>query len=51
MKKIALLTFVFAFLAIGGMPAAHGLMGKEWGEAVRGLAQMYPGAVSEHIRG
>lgn len=23
--------------------------GKEWGEAVRGLAKAYPGAVADHI--
>jgi len=33
----------------GGMPAAHGLTGKEFGAAVSALAQSEPGAVAAHV--
>lgn len=38
-----------ASAAPGGMPAAHGAEGKDWGQAVSSLAKMYPGAVADHI--
>ncbi len=33
-----------------GMPGKHGLSGREFGQAVSGLAQMYPGAVADHVK-
>lgn len=33
----------------GGKPAAHGLEGREWGNAVSELARSAPGAVADHI--
>ncbi|MFC1687249.1 hypothetical protein ACFL0L_01625 [Patescibacteria group bacterium] len=33
-----------------GMPAAHGVDGMTFGDLVSDLAQMYPGAVSEHVK-
>jgi hypothetical protein len=38
-----------AFAARGGMPAAHGLSGAEWGAAVSALAHTASGAVAAHI--
>ena len=32
----------------GGQPAAHGLEGKDFGQATSGLAQSEPGAVKDH---
>jgi hypothetical protein len=40
-----------ALAAPGGMPAAHGLSGEEFGAAVSELAQSYPGAVADHVSG
>ena len=40
-----------AFAEKGGMPAAHGLPGAEFGAAVSELAQSGPGAVAEHVSG
>jgi hypothetical protein len=34
----------------GGIPAAHSLAGEDFGEAVSGLAQTDPGALTEHVR-
>jgi hypothetical protein len=58
MKKLLVLTVVSLFaLAImaapalaakGGMPAAHGLSGKDFGAATSALAQSAPGAVAAH---
>lgn len=43
--------FSFALLALMfGIPAAHGLSGKDFGAAVSGLAQSYPGAVADHTQ-
>jgi hypothetical protein len=50
MKKLTISMFVFTILAMGGLPMAHGLFGRDWGQAVSGLAQSYPGAVADHIR-
>ena len=33
----------------GGMPAAHGLDGTEFGKAVSAAAQSAPGAIAEHV--
>jgi hypothetical protein len=33
----------------GGMPAAHGMTGEEFGAAVSSLAQSAPGAVADHV--
>ena len=35
----------------GGMPAAHGVDGRTFGGAVRGLAQTNPGALASHVSG
>jgi hypothetical protein len=40
-----------AMAAPGGAPAAHGLSGHDFGKAVSGLAQSYPGAVADHVSG
>jgi len=61
MKKTAMvlvlvlaLTTVFASAALAdnpgnGVPAAHGVDGKTFGQAVSGLAKSYPGAVADHV--
>jgi len=46
MKKIILFSLFRLFMIGMGMPAAHGLSGKKFGEAVSGLE---PGAISEHV--
>jgi hypothetical protein len=33
----------------GGVPAAHGLTGKEFGKAVSTLAKSGPGMVAQHV--
>ena len=50
MKKFLITTFVFALFAMGGLPAAHSIFGKDWGQGVSSLAKTYPGAVADHIR-
>lgn len=40
-----------AFAAPGGMPAAHGVSGHDFGKAVSSLAQSAPGAVAAHVTG
>lgn len=35
----------------GGMPAAHGVTGAQFGSAVSGLAQADPAALAAHVRG
>jgi hypothetical protein len=35
----------------GGMPAAHGISGEEFGAAVSEMAESAPGAVAEHVKG
>lgn len=40
-----------AFAARGGMPEAHGVDGRTFGEAVSEKAQEYPGAVADHVTG
>jgi hypothetical protein len=40
-----------AFAQEGGMPAAHGLSGAEFGAAVSDLATSEPGAVADHVSG
>jgi len=42
--------FMFALMMAGGMPGAHGLMGKDFGMAVSGLTQIYPGVIADHIK-
>jgi hypothetical protein len=59
MKKLVV-TFVVAFALVlasftpvsadpGGAPGAHGVDGRTFGSLVSGLAQMYPGAVADHV--
>jgi hypothetical protein len=50
MKKFIISTAIFTFLAMGGLPYAHNLFGRDWGNAVSSLARTYPGAVADHIR-
>jgi hypothetical protein len=44
-----LLSFAFVLSMAGGLPGLHGLYGKDFGQAVKGLAQMHPGAVAHHL--
>lgn len=46
----AILVFGTVLAAEGGVPWAHGLSGREFGQAVSELAQSEPGAVAEHIQ-
>lgn len=52
MKKITSSLLVVMFLMMGA-PFLHGLTPKydknAFGKAVSGLAQMYPGAVADHV--
>jgi|GEM_PF-6606451 len=60
LKRFMLLMAIAAFavavaapaaFAKGGIWRAHEVpSGKDWGQAVSGLAKMYPGAVAEHIQ-
>ena len=53
--KQALFSFAFlgllAGIGMGGIPGKHELPEgtKNFGQAVKGLAHMYPGAVADHI--
>ena len=58
MKKIAIVLVLALVLAAfpmstvsaqGGAPAAHGVDGKTFGKVVSDLAQMYPGALADHV--
>jgi len=59
MKKLAIVLVLALVLAAfpmstvsanaGGMPAAHGVDGKTFGEVVSGLAQSSPGALAAHV--
>lgn len=48
-KLFSMIATFAILLAMGGAPALHGLVGRDWGKAVSGLAQTYPGAVADHI--
>lgn len=46
MSKLLATTILGVYLfAMGGMPAAHFLSGKDWGMAVSELAKSAPGAI------
>ena len=46
----AILVFGTVLAAEGGLPWAHGLSGREFGQAVSDLAKSEPGAVADHVR-
>ncbi|MGD8491787.1 MAG: hypothetical protein PVJ26_21465 [Anaerolineae bacterium] len=48
---LALLTIPagMALAAPGGMPGAHGIDGKTFGDAVSSAAQSEPGAIADHV--
>ena len=51
-KALVVIALLCTFaLVAGGMPAAHGVSGRDFGAAVSGLAKTYPGAIAEHVTG
>lgn len=48
---MAVMVFGPALAAPGGMPAAHGVSGRDFGAAVSWLAKSAPGAVADHVSG
>jgi hypothetical protein len=41
---------ILGILLLMGLPFLHGVTGRDWGMAVKGLATSEPGAVAQHIQ-